>query len=136
MQNLPKRMKQMERAGLSKRAVVIAMDDLFFAAKIRATAEALGVTTHLAKDKASIFKIAHEILPSLIIVDLHARGFDPLALGSELKDDESLREIELVGFFSHVQTELLREAQRAGFDHVLTRSAFTMRVADILRRHA
>lgn len=121
---------------MSKRAVVIAMDDLFFAARIRATAEALGMDIHLAKDKASIFKAAHETEPSLIIIDLHAQKFDPLALGSELKHDESLREIELVGFFSHVQTELLHEAQRAGFDHVLTRSAFTKRVAEILQRHA
>lgn len=136
MQNLRKLVKQMERAEDSKRAVIIAMDDLFFASKIRATAEAVGIATRLAKDKASIIEAAHEVGPALIIVDLHARKFDPLALGYELKHDESLRDIELVGFFSHVQTELYQEAQKAGFDHVLTRSAFTKRVAEILQAHS
>lgn len=114
-------------------AVVVAVDDLFFAAKIRAVADAIGVKTHLASDKASIIKAAHELSPSLIIVDLHARKFDPLALGQELKDNQSLRGIELVGFFSHVQTELQTAAQKAGYDRVLARSVFTRRLAEILQ---
>lgn len=126
----------MERAEVSRRAVIIAMDDLFFASKIRATAEAFGIVTHLAKDKASIIKTAREVGPALIIVDLHALKFDPLALSYELKQDERLRDIELVGFFSHVQAGLHQEAQRAGFDHVLTRSAFTKRVAEILQAYS
>lgn len=127
-------MKQMEEKERRAGTVVIAMDDLFFASKIRATAEALSLKTYLARDKASVLKAAHEAPTSLIIIDLHARKFDPLALALELKRDESLRDIELVGFFSHVQTELLQEAQRAGYDHVLTRSAFTKRIAEILQR--
>jgi PleD family two-component response regulator len=126
----------MERAKDSKRAVIIAMDDLFFASKIRASAEAAGIATQLAKDRANIIKAAREVGPALIIIDLHARKFDPLALGYELKHDESLRDIKLVGFFSHVQADLHQEAQRAGFDYVLTRSAFTKRVAEILQAYS
>lgn len=121
------------RKGPASSSIVIAMDDLFFASKIRATAEALGLQTHLARDKASVLKAAYEARPSLIIIDLHAHKFDPLALGQELKRDESLREIELLGFFSHVETRLLQEAQTSGFDQVLTRSAFTKRLAEILQ---
>jgi len=40
--------------------------------------------------------------------------------------------VPVVGFFSHVQTELQRRAEEAGFDHVLTRSAFTKRLPEIL----
>lgn len=119
---------------MSKRTVVVAVDDLFFAAKIRAVAEACDVTTHLVKDRESIIQAARELKPSLIIVDLHARKFDPLALGRELKSDEGFRDAELLGFFSHVQTELQSEAKRAGFNRVLARSVFTKELASILQR--
>lgn len=125
----------MENRDSSQRVVVLAMDDLFFAGKIRATAEAAGIRTHLAQNKEGIIRAAHELRPTLIIVDLHARKFNPLTLASELKGDDSLKAIELLGFFSHVQTELQQAAQSAGFNLVLPRSAFTKRVAEILQGH-
>lgn len=118
---------------MTERAVLVAVDDLFFAAKIRAVAESIGVTTHLARDRAGIIKAAREEHPSLILVDLHAQKFDAVALGRELKSDAGLKAIELVGFFSHVQTGLQKEAQSAGFDRVLARSVFTRQLAEILR---
>jgi hypothetical protein len=55
-----------------------------------------------------------------------------MALARELKSDEQLRSIPLIGFFSHVETELQRSAQAAGFDRVMPRSAFTSNLAEIL----
>jgi hypothetical protein len=49
-----------------------------------------------------------------------------------LKSDEQLREVPLVGFFSHVQTELRRNALDAGFDQVLPRSAFSRDLPNLL----
>ena len=45
---------------------------------------------------------------------------------------QTLHDVPLVGFFSHVQTELQRQAQEAGYDRVLPRSVFTRDLADIL----
>jgi hypothetical protein len=41
--------------------------------------------------------------------------------------------VPVVGFFAHVQTELMQRARAAGFDEVLPRSAFVARLPDILR---
>ena len=49
---------------------------------------------------------------------------DGVALAREFKANEELRAIPMVGFFSHVETELQRNAQAAGFDQVLPRSVF------------
>jgi hypothetical protein len=46
--------------------------------------------------------------------------------------DESLRAVPLLGFFSHVQTELQQRAKEAGFDRVMPRSAFSKNLAEIL----
>jgi CheY-like chemotaxis protein len=113
--------------------IIAAVDDLFFASKIRATAAHLGIEVSFAKSATAALEAARRERPSLIIVDLHAQKCEPFALARQLKEDGQLCEIELVGFFSHVQTELMREAQAAGYDRVMPRSAFAKHLPDILQ---
>jgi PleD family two-component response regulator len=116
-----------------KRPIIAAVDDLFFVAKIRATAAALGVDVRFSRNQQSALNQAHEANPSLVIVDLQAKQFDPFVLAGLLKADPQLAGCTLLGFFSHVQTALLRQAKAAGFDLVLPRSAFSHRLAEILQ---
>jgi CheY-like chemotaxis protein len=112
--------------------ILAVVDDLFFASKIRGTAEALGVTVRFARSVKATIEGARRDRPSLVICDLHSQKVDPVELANELKADEQLRSIPLLGFFSHVQTELQRQAEAAGFDRVLPRSAFTKNLGQIL----
>ncbi|HVF55015.1 MAG TPA: hypothetical protein VM934_02630 [Pyrinomonadaceae bacterium] len=115
------------------RRVLAAVDDLFFASKIRGTAESVNVVVDFTKSADAVFDIARADVPSLIILDLNSERIDTLALARRLKADEALRAVPLVGFFSHVQTELQKSAKDSGVDHVLPRSVFTKRLAEILR---
>lgn len=115
-----------------KRQVIAAVDDIFFAAKIRAAAESLDVEVSLSRDPQALIAAAREINPALVIVDLHARRFDPFALARALKADARLSSIRILGFFSHVQTALMHQAKEAGYDEVLPRSAFSNRLPEIL----
>jgi CheY-like chemotaxis protein len=112
--------------------IIAVMDDLFFASKIRGTAAELGVTVSFARDIDVLIEAARRDRPSLIICDLHSRKIDPTDLAKQLKAEEELRTIPLVGFFSHVHTELQRQAESAGFDQVLPRSAFSKNLGEIL----
>jgi CheY-like chemotaxis protein len=114
------------------RRVLAAVGDIFFASKIRGTAEHLNVTAEFAASADALFDTAKADVPSLIILDLHSEKIDPFALAERLKADEQLRGVPLVGFYSHVQTELRDRAERAGIDRVLPRSAFTKRLPEIL----
>ncbi|MBA3514258.1 MAG: response regulator [Pyrinomonadaceae bacterium] len=114
------------------RTVIAAVDDMFFASKIRATAEHLGVDVRFARNVDSLLTSARESKADLIIVDLHAQKLDPIALATALKSDPELQAIVLLGFFSHVQTDLMREATKAGYDRVMPRSAFSNDLATIL----
>ena len=115
------------------RRVLAAVSDMFFASKIRGTAEHLNITVEFARTADALFDAAKTEVPSLIILDLHATQLDPFALASRLKADEQLRGVPIVAFFSHVQTELQRRALEAGVDQILPRSVFTKRLAEILR---
>src|SRR6476620_8291925 len=112
--------------------VISVVDDMFFASKIRAVAEGAGVQISFPRSVEAVVSKARETKPGLILVDLHNQRIDPIALARELKADEELRGIKLLGFFSHVQTDLKRNALSAGFDEVIPRSVFARDLPEIL----
>ena len=114
------------------RSVIAIVDDLFFASKIRGTAEELGVWPRFARSVEVMLEAARRDRPALIICDLHSEKVDPMDLAKQLKADEELRSIPLLGFFSHVQTELQQQAEQAGYDQVIPRSAFSKHLGEIL----
>jgi len=112
--------------------VISVVDDMFFASKIRAVAEGAGVQISFPRGLEAVVSKARETKPGLILVDLHNQRIDPIALARELKSHEDVRHIRLLGFFSHVQTELQRNAVAAGFDQVIPRSVFARDLPEIL----
>lgn len=112
--------------------IIAVVDDLFFASKIRGTAEELSVTASFVRSIDAVLEAARRDQPSLIICDLHSERVDPVGLAKQLKADEQLRSIPLLGFFSHVQIELQHQAEAAGFDRVIPRSAFSKSLGEIL----
>jgi CheY-like chemotaxis protein len=114
------------------RSVIAVVDDLFFASKLRGTAEELGVTMKFARNADALLNAARRDHPDLIIFDLNSELANPAEMARQLKADEQLRSVPLLGFFSHVQVELRQEAEAAGIDQVLPRSAFTTQLGQIL----
>jgi len=113
--------------------VIAAVDDMFFASKIRAVAEHLGLQVSFVKTKAAALEAARANSPAVVIADLHSQKCEPLELAREIKSDDALRAVRLVGFFSHVDTALHQSALEAGYDRVMPRSAFTNNLAQILK---
>jgi CheY-like chemotaxis protein len=113
--------------------VLAAVDDMFFASKIRAAAEHLRVEVRFVRSAEAALESARREKPLLVIVDLHSKLCDPFALAEALKADEQLRGLRLIGFFSHVQTALQRRAEQSGYDRVMPRSLFTKQLPEILR---
>lgn len=116
-----------------KQRVIAVVEDMFFAAKIRGTAEALEVEIKFARNLEKAIELAREERPAIIIADLHAQTCDPFQLARRLKADEELRTIPLLGFFSHVQVALKEQAELAGFDRIVPRSFFASHLPEILQ---
>jgi CheY-like chemotaxis protein len=111
--------------------VVAFVDDLFFQAKIAETAKQLGIELRMCSTPDALAAEISGAAPHLVVVDLNARG-NPLAAAGRVR--ESGRDIPLIGFLSHVQTDLAAQANAAGFDQVMPRSQFTKNLATILSR--
>jgi len=119
-----------------KKKILAVVDDLLFTVKISDAAKRTGLDVEFVKsEKDLIDKATHE-RPLLIILDLNNNSVPTLDLISRLKKDGDLRQISLIGYLSHVQGELKQQAQDAGANIVMARSAFSQNLQQILKRHA
>jgi len=114
------------------RNIIAIVDDLFFASKIRGTAEQLGVSVSFPRTIESAISAVAQEPPSLFICDLNSQRINPIEFAQAMKANDQTRQIQLLGFFSHLQTDLQRAAQQAGFDRVIPRSAFAKSLPQIL----
>ena len=119
----------------SSRKVLAVLEDLFFTVKINEAAKHAGLpVTFVKSEKDAIDQAAG--LPAVIVLDLNCTCVDPLRLIRNLKSDPDLNRISLIGYVSHVQGELKQQAQEAGANIVMARSAFSQNLKQILKRHA
>src|SRR5215211_3041308 len=74
------------RGGIIMSGVIIAVvDDMFFASKIRAVAEAVGAEISFPRSQEALIQKARDAKPRLIIVDLHNQKLEPATLATALK---------------------------------------------------
>ena len=116
--------------------ILVAVDDLMFSSKIRATAKGVGAEITFARTPPEILSQARELKPSLIIFDINSAKADAVNTVAALKADPELKAIPTTGFVSHVDTRMIMAAREAGMDEVMARSAFAANLADILKAGA
>jgi PleD family two-component response regulator len=115
--------------------VLAVVSDLFFSVKLTETAKRAGLLLEFVKD-------AHEVLekaktrPALIVFDLNFEAVTPVELIRKLKGSADTKDISLIGYLSHIQAELKQEAQEAGCNMVMARSALSQNLPLIFKRHA
>jgi CheY-like chemotaxis protein len=120
--------------SIAKRIVAV-VSDLMFTVKIQEAAKRAGVDAVFVKSENELLAEAKQN-PAVIIVDLNNSALNALDVIAKLKSDEATRKAKLLGFVSHVQTDLKEAAEEKGCDVVMPRSAFSHNLAAILKRYA
>jgi CheY-like chemotaxis protein len=133
-----------------------AVQDIFFGTKITAAAARVGASVHFIRDPAKLWNalhapdarhlpqdsLPHDPLnvapapPAVLMIDLNDASIRPVELIAKLKSSPSAAAIQIIAFVSHVQGDLIREAQKAGADLVLPRSVFSQQLDDLLRQRS
>lgn len=109
------------------------VDDLFFAEKIRAAGKSSNAHVEILRSGDGLIQKIELERPRLVIIDLNGTTTKPLETIQRIRSDLQLTGLPILGFFSHVQTELKTDALRAGCNTVLARSAFSSNLPDILK---
>jgi DNA-binding NarL/FixJ family response regulator len=108
--------------------VVALIDDLFFQMKVAETAKHAGVEFKVATTSDALLQLL-DPAPKLVIIDLNARS-QPVTAIEKLRVLQ--KDLRVVAFLSHVQTDLAAQARAAGCTEVMPRSAFTQNLSAIL----
>ena len=119
----------------SKRILAV-VSDLFFSVKLSEAAKRASLALDFVKEGKQVLEKAHHEKPALIIFDLNFDSVEPLQLITKLKGAPETKGINLIGYLSHVQGELKHDAQQAGCDMVMARSAFSQNLPQIFKRYS
>ena len=114
--------------------VLAVVDDLLFTVKINDAAKRNGLEAVFLKSSEDVLAQAKE-RPLMVILDLNSNSVDTVELIRTLRASEETRRLNVLGFLSHIQGELKQKAQEAGATLVMTRSAFSTNLLQILKRH-
>jgi len=114
--------------------VLALVDDLMFRSKIKSTAQHAGVEVSFAGSRDAALAAMRAKTPALVVFDLNNARADPLGTLAEMKKDAALASIQTVGYVSHVDVNTIDAARAAGVDDVVARSAFTMRLAELVSK--
>jgi len=115
--------------------ILTVVDDLIFLSKIQQTAQQVGVPVEVI-DPAKVEEHSRKFLVHAIILDLNHRSGRAVELARALKTNPDTRQVQVVAFLSHVQTDLAAAARAAGCDMILARSAFTQQLPQLLLKLA
>jgi CheY-like chemotaxis protein len=110
-------------------SIVVALaPDLFFASKIQATLAAAG--NEVVLESTASAAVAAAATADVVVADLHAPDLDLESFADRLKGKP------LLGFYSHVEDDLRRQAEKAGFDLVVPRSRMAREMPALVARLA
>lgn len=110
--------------------VLVLTEDLIFSSKIKAAASRCGTVVYMATDLNQLDQALREKTLHLAVVDLNSSKVSPLESVRAIR--QALPQLPILGFCSHVQTELQQQALAAGCTRVLPRSIFARQLPDLL----
>jgi len=108
--------------------ILAIVDDWLFRAKLEAAAAHLGTPLTIAADAGPALQRGPEW--SRVLIDLNLSGGDSLAMVRDLR--RAHPGMPVIGYCSHVQQDLHRQALEAGCTTVLPRSAFVQQLPELL----
>jgi CheY-like chemotaxis protein len=117
-----------------RKKLVAVLTDLMFTVKIQEAAKRAGMDVVFVKSRETALAQA-KMSPAAIIIDLNGTSVDALDLIGALKTDPETKGVELIGYVSHVQTDLRQAAEQKGCDIVVARSAFSQNLPAMLERY-
>jgi CheY-like chemotaxis protein len=111
--------------------ILIAGDDLFFAARLSAAVRACGHEAQVAHTGAGLRR-ALRANPAAVILNLASRGFDAVAAIAEARADAATRGVPFLGFCGHADTARREAARAAGCDMLATNGEISAHLPRLL----
>ena len=116
-----------------KPLVLLLIEDLIFVSKISIAAKETGVKTR-SVTKNDLDDIENLVgVADLLIIDMNAEYINPMEFIRTVSKLPTGQDIRVIGFASHIQQDLMKEAEQYPEVTVLTRSQFVEQLPGILQ---
>lgn len=103
--------------------------DMMFSSRIEGAGRKSGWTVEVATNMDQLLDALKASTPELLLVNLDALGGKSKSLPAGLE-----KRCRLVGYYSHVESELAREALANGFQLVVPRRAFVRQITELFAK--
>lgn len=111
--------------------VYVLTDNIFFSTKITHNLKAAGVDARTFGTPDALTQAQATEPAEAVLVNLNARGYDPVAMIRELKAGDQPPVV--IAFCGHSDTETLEKGRASGADRVVANSAITMNAVAVLK---
>lgn len=109
--------------------------DSLFKEAIDKAAEAEDADCLVLSDEETLQAALQKATPDVILMDIGLSTLDGPSLVQKLKQNPSTRAIPIIIFGNQIRADLMQDAQEAGADLVLPKSAFREQLPGIIRHY-
>lgn len=117
-----------------EKAVLVVVQDLFFAVRIADTLRALGCKGVTVQNEDELRSKLSQMQPHLVILDLQARGVDAGAVCQAVRETDPGRTIPVLAYGPHVDVKSRDQAIKAGCHRVVAKSMLAAELPQLVRR--
>jgi DNA-binding response OmpR family regulator len=109
------------RSGTGRETVLVADDSMTVLAMVSARLERAGYDVVTATRGDEALRLAQELRPRLVILDVEMPGLDGMEVARQLRADESLAGMLIILLTAHTQADEVASGLAAGADDYLTK---------------
>lgn len=114
------------------KTVLIAINDVFFYAKLRDALKPQGYTLERARTQAEVKEKAGSLQPAAFIINMNDDKLDALKAVEEIKTVEGLQSLPVLAFANHEEVDTFRRAKQLGITKIVSRNEFSARTRDLV----
>ncbi|MBW8064785.1 MAG: histidine kinase [Nitrospira sp.] len=115
-----------------KKAVLVAVSDVFFYTKIRDALLPKGYVLERIRTQDEVPAKAASLHPTAMILNMNDEALDAFKALEQMKGDASLNTIPILAFANHEEVETWRRARELGVNKIVSRNEFSSRIRDLM----
>ena len=112
--------------------ILVGIHDLVLSTRVNSVARSIGIPAINTFTPHDLLSKAHAEESFILVLDLNEDKLHPVESISTLKQDDHTRKISIVGFCTATDSDVAKEAKKAGCDVVIGESQFLESLEDIL----
>lgn len=114
------------------KTVLVAVNDIFFYAKLRDALRAGGYVIERARTQDEVPAKAQALRPAALILNMNDPGLNGLQALAQLKAQAGPQALPILAFANHEEVETWQKAKELGVTKIVSRNEFSSRTRELI----